>query len=200
MDELIRLARNGDSEAREELLAAVRPRLRKWAEDALNARFSGRLDASDLTQITLLDLHQKLEQFVGNSEGEFIDWLRRVLQRNILDAVRRASAQKRSVEREQRIDSAPDETAIPRNELAADISTPSMRAMNNEYADRLQRAMDRLTLEQQRVVRLVHLEGCSLSTAAEQLNRSTAAAAKLLQRGIKNLRAALADDEDKGAT
>jgi RNA polymerase sigma-70 factor (ECF subfamily) len=200
MNELIRLARNGDSQAREELLVAVRPRLREWAEDALNARFSGRVDASDLTQITLLDLHQKLEQFVGNSEGEFVDWLRRVLQRNILDAVRRASAQKRSVEREQRIDSAPDEMAIPRNELAADISTPSMRAMNNEYADRLQRALDRLTPEQQRVVRLVHLEGRSLSNAAEQLNRSTAAAAKLLQRGIKNLRTALADDEDKGET
>jgi DNA-directed RNA polymerase specialized sigma24 family protein len=49
--------------------------------------------------------------------------------------------------------------------------------------------------DQQLVVRFVHLEGNSLAEAAEKLNRSPAAVAKLLQRGIKNLRAALVEEE-----
>jgi RNA polymerase sigma-70 factor (ECF subfamily) len=193
MDDLIQRARAGDSQAREELLATMRPRLREWAEHSLNARFAGRVDASDLTQITLLDLHQKLEQFAGSTEGELIDWLRRVLERNILDAVRQATAQKRNVGREQRLEFASADSDSPHLELAGDFSTPSLQAVRNENAERLERAFDTLLPDQRLVVRLIHLQGCSLSQAAEQLGRSTAATAKLLQRGIKNLRTALAD-------
>ena len=193
MDELIQLARSGDSQARERLLAEMRPRLRRWADQALNARFAGRVDASDLTQITLLDMHQKLEQFVGSTEGELVDWLRRVLERNILDAVRHATAQKRSVAREERIDLAAAEQASLRNPLHDDNTTVSQHVIHQENAVRLQLALAKLLPEQQLVVRLVHLQGHTLAQAAEQLNRSTPAAAKLLQRGIKNLRIALAE-------
>jgi RNA polymerase sigma-70 factor (ECF subfamily) len=192
--ELVRAARTGSSEARESLLAATRPKLREWAEYAINARFAGHVDASDLTQVTLLDLHRKLEDFAGVSEGEFIDWLRRALERNILDAVRFATAQKRSVEREQPIDGGGKEGALLRNELPGDTSSPSMRAVRNEDSNRLEQAIAGLLADQQLVVRMVHLEGKSLAEAAEKLNRTPAAVAKLLQRGIKNLRAALAEE------
>jgi RNA polymerase sigma-70 factor (ECF subfamily) len=185
MHDLIHRARSGDQQARGQLLEVMRPRLREWADDALNARFTGRFDASDLTQITLLDVHQKLEQFVGSTEGELLDWLRRGLERNILDAVRRATAQKRTVAREQRIDVATPGQGLPRNELKGDHSTPSMQAMRNEDAERLEQALGQLLPDQQLVIRLVHLQGQSLGRAAEELNRTPAAVAKLLQRGIK---------------
>jgi RNA polymerase sigma-70 factor (ECF subfamily) len=194
MDQIIRLARSGDARARETLLVAMRPRLRSWAEDALNSRFAGRMDASDLTQITLLDLHQKLEQFVGSTEGELVEWLRKALERNILDAVRHATALKRSVERERPMDDAVARDGIVGNRTVDDISTPSMQVMRKENADRLEKAIQTLLPDQQSVVRLVHLQGLPLSQAAQQLNRSTAAVAKLLQRGIKNLRTALAEE------
>jgi RNA polymerase sigma-70 factor (ECF subfamily) len=191
MDDLIRLAREGDTAARDELLAQVRPQLRQWAEHGLNTRFAGRIDASDLTQITLLEVHEKLHQFVGTSQGELIDWLRRVLERNILDEVRRATAQKRNVQREQRVDGVSDDGDAPRNRLASDVSTPSMQAIRGEETDRLREALDQLSPDHRLVVQLVHLQGQSLSVAAEQLQRTPAATAKLLQRGMASLRKVL---------
>jgi RNA polymerase sigma-70 factor, ECF subfamily len=194
MIELIELARRGDRVAREQLLAKLRPQLRAWAENSINAKVNARIDASDIVQATLFDLHEKLDQFAGNSEGEFVDWLRRMLKHNLLDAVRFATAKKRSVHREQRVDGTAQEDHAPRNDLAGAHSTPSVRAIRNENEIRLQEALRKLLPDQQLVVRLVHLQGQSLEKAAQELNRTTAATAKLLQRGIKNLRSALADE------
>jgi RNA polymerase sigma-70 factor (ECF subfamily) len=193
IDELIERARAGDAAAREELLLEMRPQLRQWAEQALGARVAARMDASDLTQITLLDMHLKLEQFIGTTERELLEWLRRSLERNIVDAVRQATALKRTVVREEHIDGVAPGESLPRNDLAADHSTPSLRAMRNENETRLERALQQLLPDQQQVVRLVHLQGYSLGRAAAELDRSTAAVAKLLQRGLKNLRIALAE-------
>lgn len=194
MLELIQLARRGDLAAREELLAKLRPQLRTWAEHSLNAQISARVDASDVVQATLVDLHEKLDQFAGSTAGELNDWLRRMLKHNILDAVRYATAKKRTVAREQRADVVAEEGGMPRMDLAGAHSTPSMRAIRNENEIRLEEALKKLLPDQQLVVRLVHLQGHSLEKAAQELNRTTAATAKLLQRGIKNLRSAL-DEE-----
>lgn len=188
MDDLIARARSGDPAAREALLGLLRPRLRQWAEHALNAKFAGRFDASDLTQITLLDVHAKLEQFVGTTEKELIDWVRQALQRNVLDAVRGATAKKRSVGREQPIDQLNPEGQFPGDDLSCHDSTPSMQAVRNEDDYRLRVALDALLTDQRLVVQLVHLEGHSIAMAAQQLNRTPAATAKLLQRAIANLR------------
>lgn len=192
--DLIEQARRGDAEARERLLAELRPKLRMWAEHSLNSRIAARVDASDITQATLLDLHEKIGQFAGSTEGELIDWLRRVLENNILDAVRQATAKKRHIGREQRIDVAPEDGDALASNLAGDYSTPSMKAIRNENDIRLQEALNQLLPDQQLVVRLVHFQGKSLEAAAQELNRTTAAAAKLLQRGIKNLRSALSEN------
>jgi RNA polymerase sigma-70 factor (ECF subfamily) len=188
MNDLIRQAQRGDSQARDALLSQIRPRLRQWAENALNARFAARLDASDLAQVTLLEVHEKLGQFVGGSEGEFLDWLRRMLDRNIVDAVRWATAQKRTIDREQKLDGQGEDGEMLRNQLPGDQSSPSIKAIQNESVDRLQQALAQLLPDQRIAVQMVHLEQQPLAAAAEKLDRSSAATAKLLQRGIANLR------------
>lgn len=187
MQDLIQKARAGDPSAQEELLTQVRTKLREWAEQALNSRFLARMDASDLTQITLVDVHQKLDQFVGNSSSEFDSWLRTALNRNIIDSVRDATAQKRSVNREQQPDDVTDAPAGA-DRFAADISTPSVKAQRMEEAEALHQALQRLPSDYRLVVQLVHLQGVSVADAARQLNRSPGATAKLLQRGIACLR------------
>ncbi len=188
MDEIISRARDGDPLAREELLGQLRPKLRQWAEHSLNVRFAARVDASDVTQITLLDVHEKLAQFVGSTEQELIDWVRRALQRNIVDAVRRVTAGKRSVEREQSVDQTNAAGQLPRNDLPGGDSSPSLQAIRNEDQDRLQAALAELLPDQRLVVQLVHLQGHPIAAAAAQMDRTPAATAKLLQRGIANLR------------
>ena len=198
MDYLSARAPGCDVASREELLARLRPQLRQWAEHALNTRFTGRVDASDLTQITLLDVHQKLEQFLGSTQGELLDWVRQALHRNVLDAVRRATAQKRNVHREQSTDQSSANGPSPRNQLAGDASTPSVQAVRNEECDSLQAALERLLPDQRLAVQLIHLEGHSIAAAAQQLNRSPAATAKLLQRGIAQLRQLLKRSQEMG--
>ena len=188
MDQLIARARSGDRQAREELLELLRPQLRQWAALSLNSRFGGRVDASDVTQITLLDIHEKLAQFVGNSERELLDWVRRALERNILDSIRRATAQKRSVERERSIDQSAPGEQMPRGELVGSFPTPSLQAMRNEDRHGLEAALAQLLPDQRAAVQLVHLDGLGIAAAAERMNRTPAATAKLLQRGIANLR------------
>lgn len=193
MDQLISRARGGDPAAREALLEVLRPQLRQWAEHSLNARLAARDDASDVTQITLLDVHEKLAQFVGTTEQELIEWVRQALQRNILDAVRRATARKRSVEREQSVDQPDAAGRMPRNDLPGEQSSPSLQAIRNEDRDLLQAALDKLLPDQRLAVQLVHLQGQTIAVAAQRLDRTPAATAKLLQRGIANLRKLLSE-------
>ena len=48
-----------------------------------------RIDASDIVQQTLLEAHRGLGKFTGESEGEWLAWLRQILTHNTQDFIRR---------------------------------------------------------------------------------------------------------------
>jgi RNA polymerase sigma-70 factor (ECF subfamily) len=52
----------------------------------LDPRVQRKLDSSDLVQQTLLKAHEKRDQFRGQSEGEFMAWLRAILANVLADA------------------------------------------------------------------------------------------------------------------
>ena len=58
-----------------------------------------RVDASDLVQQTLLDAVARCDQFRGDSESEFLAWLRRILSNNLVDACRYHGREKRDIAR-----------------------------------------------------------------------------------------------------
>jgi RNA polymerase sigma-70 factor (ECF subfamily) len=70
--------------------------------------------------------------------------------------------------------------------------------MRAEDAERLVRALAALPEDQREAVRLRHLEGWPLTAIAEKLDRSLAAAAGLIKRGMQTLRDALRRDEAAG--
>ena len=59
-----------------------------------------REDESDIVQHTLMDATRGLPEFRGETEAEFEAWMSRLLERNILQSVRRHTADKRDVRRE----------------------------------------------------------------------------------------------------
>ncbi len=191
MEELIRQARGGDAAARSALLEHLRPQVRAWAERAIRSRFASRRDASDLTQETLLDVHRKLEQFLGSTESELTQWVLQVLRNNILDAIRRETAQKRNIDRELSADQSNDGGGRFRDQLAGDQSSPSMGAIRNEEQGQLASAMQALTAKQREAVQLIYLQGLKVEEAAQQMELTPAAAAKQLQRGMAKLRKVL---------
>ena len=155
-----------------------------------------RLDASDLVQQTLLDAHRQRQQFRGEGPAEMAAWLRRMLACNLADALRALHRGKRDVNRERSLEAElAESSARLASWLAADQSSPSQRAMRNEQELRLADALAALPDVQREAIVLHYWQGCTLAQTAEQLGRSPASVAGLLQRGLKTLRELLNEPE-----
>jgi RNA polymerase sigma-70 factor (ECF subfamily) len=81
--------------------------------------------------------------------------------------------------------------------LAAEQSSPSQRAERNEQLLRLAAALEALTEAQREAVTLHHLHHCTLEDVGRHLERSPAAVAGLIRRGLKQLRLLLQEPHAK---
>ena len=147
-----------------------------------------RLDPSDIVQQTLLEAHARADQFQGD-DSALAAWLRQALVNNLRDARRALHRDKRDVRREQSLEAAVEQSSARlEGILAAPHSSPSQRAVSNEDLLRLADALILLPEAQREAIVLHHLQGCSLSETARRLDRTDAAVAGLLHRGLKKLR------------
>src|SRR5215210_717862 len=78
-------------------LERFRNYLRFLAEIKLDRRLRNRIDASDIVQETLLRAYVARESFRGNDSGQRVAWLRQILMRTILHALRDARCAKRDI-------------------------------------------------------------------------------------------------------
>jgi RNA polymerase sigma-70 factor, ECF subfamily len=173
-------------------LERFRDYLRLLTRIQLGPRWKGRLDPSDIVQQTLLEAYGQRGQFRGQTDRAQGAWLRAILARNVADAIKAQSRQKRDVSRERSLE-ADLETSSARLGawLAAEQSTPSEQAMRHEQAVLLANALAGLPQSQREALVLHYWQGCSLAEIAAQLDRTTDAVAGLLKRGLKQLRAQL---------
>ncbi|MGE3409191.1 MAG: sigma-70 family RNA polymerase sigma factor [Pirellulales bacterium] len=154
----------------------------------LDARQQNKVEPSDVVQVTLLEAHHKRQQFTGDEDG-FIAWLRKALANNIRDALRQMWRQKRDVNRERSLEAALEQSSERLGAcLAAAGSSPSRQAVRNEDLLRLSDALLALSDAQREAVVRHHLQGWTLSEVAAHLDRTDAAVAGLLHRGLRRLR------------
>ncbi len=165
------------------LRVLARVELRSWP------KLERKVDASDIVQEVLLQAVLALPQFRGSTEPEFAAWLRKILANKLTDAARHFGRQKRDADLEKNICGRLDDSASRLvMQLAADSPSPAERLMQSEKARRVAECLALLPSDQQCAVELRHLEGYSMSEIAGQMNRSKAAVAGLLRRGLENLR------------
>lgn len=159
------------------------------ARSQLDDRLRSKLDASDIVQQTLLQAHRGLADFRGTTEAEMAAWLRQILAHNLAHAVRDFGRDKRNIGRERSLQAAVDaSSARLESWLAAEQSSPSQLAQRNEQVLQLCDALEQLPESQRDAVRLHYWEGCTLAEMSARLDRTPAAVAGLLKRGMRKLR------------
>ena len=71
--------RNGDADARNELLARHRGGLRHFVSLRTDRALRGRIDASDIVQESMMESNRRLDEYLADPHGiPFRLWLRRV--------------------------------------------------------------------------------------------------------------------------
>jgi RNA polymerase sigma-70 factor (ECF subfamily) len=177
------------TDANERPLEKYRDYLRLLARLELSPRLQAKLDASDIAQQAILEAHECRAQFRGQSESEWLAWLRSILAHTLAAAGRRFSTEARDLCREQSLE-AELEQSSSRLEclLVADQTSPSGRASRYEELLRLTQAMERLPDDQRRVIELHYLKGMPVAEVAALMDRSRPAVVGLLFRGLNRLR------------
>ncbi|MCI0458443.1 MAG: sigma-70 family RNA polymerase sigma factor [Gemmataceae bacterium] len=204
IDELLRRARAGDSEALAGLVGRYREFVRLLVRSRCGGRLQARIDSSDLIQETLLRVSRHIDQFQGNSEEEWRAWLSRIAEREVIGQLRHhLGAARRDVAREQPLAAPSSSNGASRLEQwwAKSQSSPSQAAMRQERVLALTNALGRLPDDYREVLVLRHLEGLGFAEIADRLNRSEGAVRVLWTRALKRLRDELIGSAaDTGAT
>jgi RNA polymerase sigma-70 factor, ECF subfamily len=165
----------------------------------MSPRLRAKVDASDVVQQAILHAYERRAQFRGATEGEWQAWLRAILANALAAVVRRYGAQARDPSRERSLEAELERSSSRLDGLlAADLTSPSERAVRGEDLLRLAHALAQLPDDQRRVVELHYLEGLAVADVAEQIGRTRPAAVGLLFRGLKRLRELLHNPGESG--
>lgn len=196
--ELLDQVRRGNTAAAERLLAEHRGPLRRMIDLRLDPRVAGRVDASDVVQEVLLEVHARLQDYLANPVMPFHLWVRQIARDHLIDAHRRHRlAQRRAVDREQPLVPAglADHSSIQLGAQLIDQElTPASAAIRQELERKLHAAIGELEEEEREVILMRHFEQLSNQETAALLGVSEAAASMRHLRAVRRLRALLTPD------
>ena len=201
--ELLAHARDGDSEAVNQLMERHRESLRQIVRLRLDQKIQRRVDVSDVVQDVLIEANRRLPDYLANPLMSFRLWLRQIARDRIIDAHRRHRASaRRSVDREQNL-------AVPRGadqsslELAALLGdqemTPSEKIIQDEMLRRVEQAIGHLDQHDAEIIVMRHYEQFSNQEIAQALGLTEPAASMRYLRAIRRLKAQLQDDHTHGS-
>ncbi|HLN31524.1 MAG TPA: sigma-70 family RNA polymerase sigma factor [Gemmataceae bacterium] len=196
IDALLERARQGDREARDQLLEIHRERLRRMVALRMDRRLCARVDPSDIVQEALTEANLHLPDYLRDRPLPFYLWLRRLAWERIVAMSRHhIQARKRSIAREETCSLAlPEESALDlANRLAARGSSPSERLAQKELRDRVQAALLALAEHDREVLVLRYLEQLSTKETAAVLGVSAGGVKSRLMRALMRLRELLDD-------
>lgn len=172
-----------------QLIESCRDELIRVASYQLNQTLRSKVDPDDIVQTTITKAWSRLDELRDHSPETIKAWLRAILTHTIADLHKGYLAGKRNVRREREIESDSSQSGAGLGAgLAADHTSPSMKAVRNENWTRLIQAIDQLPAEMREILLLKHVQLLTLKEVAEKSGRSEASVASLLRRGMARLR------------
>ena len=209
LEQLIERAQSGDMEARNVLFEKCRNYIGFLARSHVESWIQAKVDSSDLVQQTLLEAHTGFEQFQGQSEGEWLAWLKQILRHNATDYVRQFGTAKRKASREVAIGFTESFRTAGPPELEDGGESPSQVLARREQEIEVADALATLPEDYQEIILLRNLQRLPFDEIAERMDRSRPACQMLWMRALKKLQSVLtreqpdeesADDPDDGTT
>ncbi len=189
---LLTLARQGQGQALGQLLEIYRSWLLLVSRLQIDQRLQGKVSASDLVQETFLHAQQAFPGFLGSTERELVEWLRRILASRLAEVVRQFYGTKRRNPRlEQQLDAELDHSSQVSAALADPGASPSQQASQRERVVVVSNALDRLSPDYREVIILRHFQGLPFHEVAVRMQRSEEAVKKTWARALSALRRAL---------
>lgn len=175
-------------------LVGYRPWLTLLARLEIDGRLRGKFDASDIVQQTMLEAWKDGSQFRGQTEGQRLAWLRKILAHVLAHEVRRYRAtEKRDIGREVSIHQSLGQSSQRLSQLLVTaVKSPSHQASQREREVILSQVLDRLPDDYREVIILRNLEGLSHEEVARRMDRSVGAVRMLWVRALERLRGELA--------
>jgi RNA polymerase sigma-70 factor (ECF subfamily) len=183
----------GDRAAFGMLLEHYRNYLALLSRMDLRQRLQRQVAESDLVQQTFLEAHRDLHQFQGQSEGEFVAWLKQLMATNVANQLRRFyGTQKRRTVLERELQTELDQASgLIDRALTARDESPSQHATRHERAVLVADAIAALSADYREVIIGRQFEGLSFADLAQRLERSEDSVQKLWVRGLAKLKSTL---------
>jgi RNA polymerase sigma-70 factor, ECF subfamily len=189
---LLTLAKAGHSRALVRLLERYRDPLAKQARGRVGRRLRVKLDVDDLLQEVSLEAYREIGKFRGNTEGEFLSWLRKILGAILLNQVRHYfGTGRRNLTLERQLGDLGDSTGRPERAAIAPDTPPSQRAQKSERSARLAEAIETLPSVYREVIILRHQTGLSFVEIARRMDRTEHSVKNMWVRALRQLRVIL---------
>ena len=180
-------ARAGSQQAMGRLFESCRSYLSLVARAQVESRLRAKVDASDIVQQTMLEAYRDFARFHGNTEAEWLAWLRKILAHNAADFIRQFhGTDKRQARREVPLGQ-PSSSAAGFFEPADRGESPSQQVMRKERELQVAEAVAQLAPDYQEVIVLRNLERLAFDEIARRMGRSRPAVQMLWMRAIRKL-------------
>lgn len=187
---LVRRAVDGDKDALGQLLEQFGPMVESSL--IISAKWRGMLDAADVMQVTYLEAFVQIRDFDPARAEAFPQWLKRIAENNLRDAIRSLEAKKNPPPDLKRDAHGTSDSALALFDvLTCGGGTPSRIVRQDEANERLRRAISCLPADYARTIQLYDLDGKPIDEVATLMGRSTGAVFMLRQRAHDRLRALL---------
>jgi RNA polymerase sigma-70 factor, ECF subfamily len=183
----------GDHVALERLLLAHYDELARRIDAKLPPRLQSTQAVEDILQLTFFQAFRDIAHFQQRTDANFGDWLARIAENRLCDAIRQHDRPKHGGDLQRVGDSPRDDSRILSlwDWIAADETSPLSAAVRGEALKALQVALAALPDDQRMAIQLQQLDGKSVEETAATMGRTPGAIRGLVHRGKLELVEAL---------
>ncbi len=181
-----------------QLMEGLRQYLLMMANQVIGPELQAKVGPSDLVQDTFLEAQRHPGGFQGRSEPEIRAWLRKILECRLAN-LRRSylGTEKRAVAREVTLETVGLQSGLAAAIVASPAQSPSTHAVQNERAETLKRAMQRLPEHYRQAVAWRQEDGLSWEEIGRNMSCTAEAARKVWSRAIVQLKREVGDRDEQ---